>query len=133
MDMPKTEAQLAALIKQAHADKTPLRIRGGGTRTDLGRPAQPADVLSTQGLSGITLYDPGALTMIAQAGTSMAEIETALAAENQMLAFEPIDYRGLLASTGEPTRLAAPSPPTSLAPAACWSAPAATSCWACGL
>lgn len=103
MDMPKTEAQLAALIKQAHADKTPLRIRGGGTRTDLGRPAQPADVLSTQGLSGITLYDPGALTMIAQAGTSMAEIETALAAENQMLAFEPIDYRGLLGSTGEPS------------------------------
>lgn len=103
MDTPTTEAELAALIRKAYADKTPLRIRGGGTRADLGRPAPPAGVLSTAGLSGITLYDPGALTMIAQAGTPMAEIEAALDAENQMLAFEPIDYRGLLGSSGEPT------------------------------
>ena len=103
MDTPRTEAELAAIIKKAHAEKTPLRIRGGGTRADLGRPAQPAGVLSTAGLSGITLYDPGALTMIAQAGTPMAEIEAVLEAENQMLAFEPIDYRGLLGSAGEPT------------------------------
>lgn len=103
MEMPTTEAELAALIRKAHADKTPLRIRGGGTRADLGRPAQPAGVLSTQGLSGVTLYDPGALTLIAKAGTPMAEIEAALDAENQMLAFEPIDYRGLLGTEGEPT------------------------------
>ena len=103
METPKTEAELAAVIRKAHADKTPLRIRGGGTRADLGRPAQPAGVLSTQGLSGITLYDPGALTLIARSGTSMAEIEAALEVENQMLAFEPIDYRGLLGTDGEPT------------------------------
>lgn len=103
MNTPKTEAELAALVKKAHAEKTSLRIRGGGTRADLGRPAQPTSVLSTAGLSGITLYDPGALTMIAQAGTPMAEIEAALEAESQMLAFEPIDYRALLGSTGEPT------------------------------
>jgi len=103
MDTPANESELAEIVKKAHAEKTPLRIRGGGTRADLGRPAQPAGVLSTAGLSGITLYDPGALTMIAKAGTPMAEIEAALDAENQMLAFEPIDYRGLLGSTGEPT------------------------------
>lgn len=103
METPANEAELAAIIKQARANKTPLRIRGGGTRADLGRPSQPAGILSTAGLSGITLYDPGALTMIAQAGTPMAEIEAALDAENQMLAFEPIDYRGLLGSSGEPT------------------------------
>ncbi len=103
MDTPATEAELATIIRKARADGTPLRIRGGGTRADLGRPVQPAGVLSTAGLTGITLYDPGALTMIAQAGTPMAEIEAALEDENQMLAFEPIDYRGLLGSTGEPT------------------------------
>ncbi len=103
METPKTEAALAAVIKKACADKAPLRIRGGGTRADLGRPAQPAGVLSTAGLTGITLYDPGALTLIAKAGTPMAEIEAALDAENQMLAFEPIDYRDLLGSSGEPT------------------------------
>ena len=103
METPANEEELASIIKKAHADKTPLRIRGGGTRADLGRPAQPAGVLSTRGLSGITLYDPGALTLIAKAGTPMAKIEAVLDKENQMLAFEPIDYRGLLGTDGEPT------------------------------
>ena len=107
---PNSEAELAAAIRKAYEDKTPLRIRGGGTRADLGRPAQPAEVLSTAGLSGITLYDPGALTMIAQAGTPMAEIEAALEAENQMLAFEPMDHRGLLGSAGEPRFTPPPAP-----------------------
>ena len=40
-------------------------------------------------LSGITLYEPGALTLVVKAGTPMAEVEDALAAEGQMLAFEP--------------------------------------------
>ena len=51
-------------------------------------------MLSTGGLSGITLYEPGALTLVAQAGTPLAEIEAALAAEGQRLAFEPMDHRG---------------------------------------
>ena len=77
----------------------PLSVRGGGTRGVAGGGA----VLSVAGLSGITLYEPGALTMVAQAGTPLAEIEAALERENQRLAFEPMDHRGLLGSEGEPT------------------------------
>ena len=40
---------------------------------------------------------------MAAAGTPLAEIEAALAAENQRLAFEPMDHRGLLGTQGEPT------------------------------
>lgn len=100
---PKTEAELAEAVAAAAAAKTPLEIRGGGTRTGLGRPVQAEKTLSTAGLSGISLYEPGALTLVVKAGTPVAEIEAALAAENQMLPFEPMDHRALLGTEGEPT------------------------------
>ncbi|WP_375279687.1 FAD-binding protein, partial [Pseudooctadecabacter sp.] len=83
-----TEDTIAEAIKAATG---PLRIRGGGTR-DIGTPVV-GDLLDVSGLSGISLYEPGALTLVAQAGTPVAEIEAALDAENQRLAFEPMDHR----------------------------------------
>lgn len=65
--------------------------------------ADGGEVLETGGLSGVSLYEPGALTIVVQAGTPVAEIETTLAGENQRLAFEPMDHRVLLGSGGEPT------------------------------
>ncbi|MDD9716929.1 FAD-binding protein [Dinoroseobacter sp. PD6] len=98
MQTPGSEAELAEVIAGADA---PLRIRGGGTRP-IGKPVA-GEVLSTAALSGIGLYEPGALTLVAQAGTPLAEVEAALAAERQRLPFEPMDHRGLLGSAGEPT------------------------------
>lgn len=95
---PTSESDLAEAIRTT---QSPLAIRGGGTRP-IGRP-QPGAVLETGGLSGITLYEPGALTLVAGAGTPLAEVEAALAAENQRLPFEPMDHRGLLGTTGTPT------------------------------
>lgn len=95
---PNTEHELADAIAGA---KGQLRIVGGGTR-DIGNPVV-GETLSTTGLSGINLYEPGALTIVAQAGTPLAEIEEALDAENQRLAFEPMDHRALLGRTGTPT------------------------------
>lgn len=93
---PESEAALADTIKAA---KGPLAIQGGGTRgMDIA-----GDVLSVGGLSGISLYEPGALTIVAQAGTPISEITTALLTENQRLAFEPMDHRTLLGTSGEPT------------------------------
>ena len=95
---PATEDDLAGIIRDAEG---PLRITGGGTRP-IGRPAAGA-ALSTRGLTGITLYDPGALTLVVRAGTPVAEVEAALAAENQRLAFEPMDHRRVLGTEGAPT------------------------------
>ena len=94
--MMTSEEELAACVAEATG---PLSVQGGGTRGM----APEGAVLSVAGLSGITLYEPGALTMVAQAGTPLAEIEKALAQENQRLAFEPMDHRGLLGRKGEPT------------------------------
>ncbi|WP_108815488.1 FAD-binding protein [Loktanella sp. Alg231-35] len=94
---PKTEAELAEMIAAANG---PLRIKGGGTRP-IGRTT--GEELRTSSLSGISLYEPGALTIVAGAGTPLSDIEKTLAKENQRLAFEPMDHRPLLGTTGEPT------------------------------
>ena len=59
--------------------------------------------LATSGLAGITLYEPGALTLVVRAGTPLAEVEAALAAEGQVLPFEPWDGRALTGANGVPT------------------------------
>ncbi len=96
MHRPENETALADLIKGASG---PLSIRGGGTRGI----ECAGDPVSTQAMSGITLYEPGAMTLVAQAGTPVAEIEAALARENQRLAFEPMDHRPLMGTDGTPT------------------------------
>jgi glycolate oxidase FAD binding subunit len=94
---PQSEEELARMVAEADG---PLRITGGGTRP-IGRTT--GTVLSLAGISGITLHEPGALTLVAKAGTPLAEVQARLAAENQRLAFEPMDHRALLGTTGEPT------------------------------
>ena len=93
---PKEEAELVDMVAGA---KGPLAVQGGNTR---GLPLA-GQGLSTSGLSGIELYEPGALTLVAGAGTPVAEIEATLAGQNQRLAFEPMDFRGLIGSKGSPT------------------------------
>ncbi len=93
--MVSSEADLAEAIAGA---KGGLRIVGGATRM-----RAAGETLSTAGLSGVTLYEPGALTLVAGAGTGLGEIEALLATEGQRLAFEPMDHRGLLGTTGVPT------------------------------
>ncbi|MEM1299658.1 MAG: glycolate oxidase subunit GlcE [Pseudomonadota bacterium] len=100
---PSDEAELADAVAHAASARMPLEVRGGGTRSTLGRPVQAEKTLSTAALSGISIYEPGALTLVVKAGTPMAEVEEALAAEGQMLAFEPPDHRALLGTEGTPT------------------------------
>ncbi|MBL1438115.1 MAG: FAD-binding protein, partial [Rhodobacteraceae bacterium] len=94
---PSTEAELAEMVARA---KAPLEIIGGGTR-QIGR--TKGEPLHTSGLSGISLYEPEALTLVAQAGTPLAEIEALLAKNGQRLPFEPYDLRPLQGTTGTPT------------------------------
>jgi len=100
---PETEEEIARIVSEASASGQPIAISGGGTKLGLGRPVQAASALSVAKLTGITNYDPSELVMAARAGTPLAEIEAALAVNNQMLTFEPMDYRPLLGASGEPT------------------------------
>lgn len=95
---PSSETDLSEMLA---AQAGTVALRGGGTRT-IGRPVDGV-VLETDGLAGVRLYEPGALTLVAGAGTPLAEIEALLAGEGQRLAFEPPDLSGLLGRTGAST------------------------------
>ena len=72
MMTPTSEQELSEYVSQA---KGPLVIKGGGTRGV----GVDGDVLNTGGLTGIDLYEPGALTVVAKAGTALSAIKTTLA------------------------------------------------------
>ena len=81
-------------IATATANKSPLRIKGNGTKDWYGQSLQ-GEVLDTTAYSGIIAYDPTELVVTARAGTSLREIGKALSEKNQMLAFEPPRFDGL--------------------------------------
>jgi glycolate oxidase FAD binding subunit len=80
--------QFKEQIRAAAAQERPLRIRGGGTKDWYGGALQ-GEILDTRGHSGIVDYEPTELVITARCGTPLGEIEAVLAAQNQMLAFEP--------------------------------------------
>lgn len=86
--MEQTLRQFRERIAEATAGKTPLRIRGGGSKDWYGRKPQ-GEVFDTGDYSGILSYDPTELVITARCGTPLTEIEAALAQQGQMLAFEP--------------------------------------------
>lgn len=101
--VPATEKEAAERVREAAADGEPFEIGGGLTRSGLGRPVQAARRLRSTALSGIVEYNPAELVMTAKSGTPLAVVERELAANNQRLAFEPMDHRPLLGTEGEPT------------------------------
>lgn len=89
-------ADAAEAITRANDKRAPLAILGAGSKRRLGRHTHHAQALTTRALTGVTLYEPEELVLSARAGTPLQEIEALLAAQNQQLAFEPMDYAPLL-------------------------------------
>ncbi len=92
--MDQTLQAFKEQIISASATKTPLRIRGNGTKDWYGQ-SFDGQLLDTTAYSGIVSYDPTELVITARAGTTLREIGKALAAQKQMLAFEPMRFDGL--------------------------------------
>ena len=91
--MDSTLLALIDQIKAATAAKSPLRIRGGGSKDFYGEPFDPAlPLLDTRVYEGIVSYEPSELVITVKAGTSLADVEATLAAKKQFLAFEPPHY-----------------------------------------
>ncbi|MCB1428152.1 MAG: hypothetical protein KDJ66_03370, partial [Nitratireductor sp.] len=59
---PQSEEELAELVATAMRKQTPLEIIGAGSRKGYGNPVAATSQVSTRAISGITLYEPAALT-----------------------------------------------------------------------
>jgi len=96
---PETPDQVREAVQWAAQNKTPIELIGHGSKRAIGRPGNAAHTLDVSALSGISLYEPAELVLSAGAGTALLEIEDAVAANNQQLAFEPPDLSHLLGHT----------------------------------
>jgi len=92
---PADESDIAGEIRAAAASREPLLICGNASKAGYLRPVQAARTLSLRAHTGITLYSPKEMVIAARAGTTLAEIEQTLAAENQHIVSEPPDFSAL--------------------------------------
>ena len=100
---PTDENQLAETIAAAMNRDEPMEVIAGGSKRALGRKVAATHVLDLSAFSGIGLYEPEELVLTAGPATPLAEIEAALGAHRQHLAFEPPDWRHLWNSAAAPT------------------------------
>src|SRR5580704_7220827 len=80
--------ELRARILEAADSGTALRLRGAGTKDFYGEQLEGI-VLDLSRYQGIVHYEPSELVLTARCGTPLSQIEAALAAQGQFLAFEP--------------------------------------------
>jgi len=87
-DVDRELATVREAIRAAAADGRALRLVGGATKDFYGE-TPSGEALDMRGLRGIVSYEPTELVLQVRCGTPLAEVEEALAAHAQMLAFEP--------------------------------------------
>jgi len=75
-------------IRQAAAQRVPLRLRGGGSKDFYGN-APSGELLDTRSYAGVVSYEPTELVVTARCGTSLPSLEAALHEKGQFLPFEP--------------------------------------------
>lgn len=80
---------VVAVIRQAAADHTALRIAGRANWLSAGRPVKTEKKLSLRDDSGVVGYVPGDLTLVVRAGTTLAEIDTITGEHDQWLPLDP--------------------------------------------
>lgn len=91
-------AEWSERISESANRREALQLRGGGSKDFYGGRAHGTP-LDTARYRGIIDYEPTELVLTARCGTPLAEIETTLAEQAQMLAFEPPHF-GATATLG---------------------------------
>jgi glycolate oxidase FAD binding subunit len=88
-----TLGELRERVSAAHRERRTLRLRGAGTKDFYGE-AIEGELLDLRPYRGIVDYEPSELVITARCGTPLSEIEAALNARGQFLAFEPPAFNG---------------------------------------
>jgi glycolate oxidase FAD binding subunit len=77
------------LVRDAVAERTPLRIAGRSSWIDAGRPVPATRIASVAAHAGVVDYVPGDLTITVLAGTTLGDIDEVTRAEGQWLPLDP--------------------------------------------
>jgi glycolate oxidase FAD binding subunit len=87
---PDSAQELAAALREASSRRQSVLIRGAGTKIDWGRtPAAIDIILSTRRMNRLLAHRHGDLTATAEAGTTLAGMNRALAEHGQWLPLDP--------------------------------------------
>jgi glycolate oxidase FAD binding subunit len=88
-----TLSRLQEQIQVAISESKPLCIVGGDSKRHLGR--EPVgETLDVAGYSGVVEYQPTELVITVRAGTSISELQSILAEQDQSLACDPPEFDG---------------------------------------
>ena len=89
---PGAVDEVAAVVRLAGETDVPVLPWGGGTATAVGTPtARPGVVLGLGRLNRLIEHEPGDLTATAEAGMTLGDLQSALAARGQWLSLDPGD------------------------------------------
>lgn len=94
--MQPSLARLCDAVRASAEQQVPLRIVGGGTWLDAGRPVAAREQLCIGDHDGVTEYVPGDLTITLRANSSLGAVQAAAAEHGQWL---PLDPAGVAAGT----------------------------------
>ena len=87
---PNDTTELAAVVAEVAAERRALVTLGAGAHRSLGYPPRRFDVaLVTERLARLSDYAPADMTVTAEAGVRIADLQAALAREHQWLPLEP--------------------------------------------
>jgi glycolate oxidase FAD binding subunit len=103
VERPRTADEVQSLVAEAGAAGRRLEIVGGGSKRSIGAVTGADAILSLGRLSKVVDYAPEELVLTAQPGVRLAELEELVAAQGQMLPFEPPHLAGLLGAKGKAT------------------------------
>jgi len=88
-----TSAQLQQQVQSSIDLRSPLVIRGGGSKSFYGRASvETSNILEMKHHTGVTDYDPTELAITVRAGTRLKDLEALLDSKQQILAFEPPQF-----------------------------------------
>jgi glycolate oxidase FAD binding subunit len=102
-ETPTSAEEVVALVADAGAAGRSLEIVGGGTKRAVGGMTEADAGLCLAALNRVVDYAPEELVLTAQAGVTLAALEKLVAAEGQMLPFEPPHLAKLLGAKGKAT------------------------------
>lgn len=93
---PANPAELADLIIQARGKGSCLECFAGGSKRAIANPDRETEPVDLGAFVGIVDYEPSELVLTVRPATPLVDISTLLAANGQMLAFEPWDCAAVL-------------------------------------